>query len=292
MLSKNAYAKINLTLDVLGKRPDGYHEVKMIMQSISLGDTLHFDKSQNKGVRLEIKMNDNAPDKTAVPVSDDNLICRAINYMLDKYNPDGGVDVVLEKNIPVAAGLAGGSADAAASIRAVNELFELGLSDDELCDIGVKFGADIPFCIMGGCMLSEGIGERLTRLNKIPTCNILVAKPPIFVSTAGVYTAYDEVAEGVCHPDTEGMLDAINSSDLGAFAGGLRNVLEEVTIREHPVISEIKDKMLKSGALNSIMSGSGPSVFGIFDDDSALDEALSDIKNMGIKEVYACEPKY
>lgn len=282
-----AYAKINLGLDVLRKRPDGYHEVKMIMQSISLADTLELKKIPEEAIRL---INGAERDNPEVPMDKTNLIYRAIDLIKQKYAILEGIEATLTKRIPVAAGMAGGSTDAAAALKGMNQLFALGLSEQELCELGVTLGADIPYCIMGGTALSEGIGERLTPLPPMPECWILIAKPPICVSTGFVYGNL-KANELTVHPDIDGMTEAIQHNDLHGITSRLGNVLETVTIPAHPEIAVIKDRMLDYGAMQALMSGSGPTVFGIFAEEEQAAEAGTAIQKEGLSgQVYLTKP--
>ncbi len=282
-----AYAKINLGLDVLRKRPDGYHEVKMIMQSISLADTLELKKIPEGTIRL---INGAERDNPEVPMDKTNLIYRAIDLIKQKYAISEGIEATLTKRIPVAAGMAGGSTDAAAALKGMNQLFALGLSEQELCELGVTLGADIPYCIMGGTALSEGIGERLTPLPPMPECWILIAKPPICVSTGFVYGNL-KANELTVHPDIDGMTEAIKHNDLHGITSRLGNVLETVTIPAHPEIAVIKDRMLDYGAMQALMSGSGPTVFGIFAEEEQAAEAGTAIQKEGLSgQVYLTKP--
>jgi len=309
MVTKKAYAKINLTLDVLGKRKNNYHEVKMIMQEVSLHDVLKFEKMSEPGIKLSVQknMNENQSDSEVgvLPTGDDNLICRVANYMLAEYGISGGLKILLQKNIPIAAGLAGGSTDAAQTIIAINEMHNLNLSEDQLCEIGVKFGADIPFCIMGGTMLSEGIGERLLRIPSMPPCEILIVKPDAFISTADAYNGLGYVyPEGyigdistkrisdikITHPNSDMMISAFKTGDLDIATSYMGNVLEDVSINEHPEIKKIKNDMMSLGAINAMMSGSGPSVYGIFPHGFELGAAIKHFENEGIPEIHACNP--
>lgn len=282
-----AYAKINLGLDVLRKRPDGYHEVKMIMQSISLADTLELKKIPEGTIRL---INGAERDNPEVPMDKTNLIYRAIDLIKQKYAISEGIEATLTKRIPVAAGMAGGSTDAAAALKGMNQLFALGLSEQELCELGVTLGADVPYCIMGGTALSEGIGERLTPLPPMPECWILIAKPPICVSTGFVYGNL-KANELTVHPDIDGMTEAIKHNDLHGITSRLGNVLETVTIPAHPEIAVIKDRMLDYGAMQALMSGSGPTVFGIFAEEEQAAEAGTAIQKEGLSgQVYLTKP--
>lgn len=267
---KNAYAKINLGLDVLRRRPDGYHEVKMIMQTVGIHDTLTFNIGSQPGIVLNI-------DNKELPTGNDNLICRAAKRLLEESGIEQGVDIFLEKRIPIAAGMAGGSSDAAATLLGLNELFGLGYSLEELQKIGVKLGADIPYCLMGGTALSEGIGEILTKLTMPPQCKLVIAKPDINVSTKFVYENLH--ADSLTyHPDIDGMIGAINDGNLSGIAKRLGNVLETVTIREYPIIEDIKGTMMTKGAEGALMSGSGPTVFGIFANEKTAENTAEQIK--------------
>ena len=254
--TQRAYAKINIGLDVLRRRADGYHEVKMIMQTVDIYDELVLERRKEPGIELHM-------DNSELPSGGDNLICRAADLLFREKKITGGVNISLTKRIPIAAGMAGGSADAAAALRGVNELFDLGYSLKELRALGVGLGADIPYCLAGGTMLSEGIGEILTPLPAPPAAHLVIAKPDINVSTAFVYGNLhaDSLA---WHPDIDGMIAALQKGDLDGITGRLGNVLETVTVKAHPVIEQIKELLRKQGAENALMSGSGPTVFGIF----------------------------
>lgn len=254
----NAPAKINIGLDVLRRREDGYHEVKMIMQSIRLFDRLTLKKTSRRGVHLTTNL-------YFLPVNEDNLVYRSAKLLLDEFHIEEGLDIHLEKRIPVAAGLAGGSTDAASCMLAINRLFGLGLSRRQLMKRGINLGADIPYCIRKGTALSEGIGEVLSDAPKMPDCYVLIAKPGIHVSTRFVYGNL-VLDENTIHPDIEKMLAAMKREDLDTLCSLMGNVLESVTIPAHPEIGKIKACMREHGALGSLMSGSGPTVFGIFDD--------------------------
>lgn len=258
LLTLSANAKINLTLDILGTREDGYHEVAMIMQEISLHDTLSMGKI-NQGISLTIAIEG---QKGTLPADESNLCWKAAALVQKEYNLQEGVEIHLIKRIPMAAGLAGGSADAAAVLKGMNHLFRLGMTEARLCELGARLGSDIPFCIMGGTMLATGRGEVLTRLPSFPRFSVVLAKPPVGVSTAWAYKTYDAGYDGP-HPDNEAMLEAIHGGDAHKAAGLLCNVLEGVTETEHPVIADYKRLMLEHGAMASMMSGSGPTVFGL-----------------------------
>ena len=258
LLTLSANAKINLTLDILGTREDGYHEVAMIMQEISLHDTLSMGKI-NQGISLTIVIEG---QQGTLPADESNLCWKAAALVQKEYNLQEGVEIHLTKRIPMAAGLAGGSADAAAVLKGMNHLFRLGMTEARLCELGARLGSDIPFCIMGGTVLATGRGEILTRLPSFPRLSVVLAKPPVGVSTAWAYKTYDAGYDGP-HPDNEAMLEAIHGGDAHKAAGLLCNVLEGVTETEHPVIADYKRLMMEHGAMASMMSGSGPTVFGL-----------------------------
>lgn len=253
-----AMAKINLGLDVVRKREDGYHEVRMIMQTIRMYDQIELEPTEEPGIRVSTNLN-------YLPTNEDNLVYKAAKLLMDEFDVKKGLNIGLRKFIPVAAGMAGGSSDAAAVMVGVNRLFHLNLSQKELMERGVKIGADVPYCILRGTALAEGIGEKLTHLPPAPAGYVLIAKPGIHVSTKFVYTNL-KANELENHPDIDGQIQAIRSGDLKKVAELCGNVLETVTIPAYPVIEEIKDVMKKGGALNACMSGSGPTVFGLFDD--------------------------
>lgn len=252
-----AYAKINLGLDVVQELPNGYHEVRMIMQTVGIYDELTLEKT-DAGIYL-------TTDSGELPTDENNLIYRAARLMQQTYQIEDGVRIHLRKTIPIAAGMAGGSTDAAATMKGMNNLFGLGLSVPELMELSVRIGADVPYCILGGTALAEGIGEKLTSLPAAPSCHVLIAKPNISVSTKYVYEHLD--SSGIQHhPDIDGMVSAIRAGSLPGILERLENVLEAVTIPLHPVIADLKRRMLELGAAGSLMSGSGPTVFGIFTD--------------------------
>lgn len=278
-----AYAKINLGLDVLRKREDGYHDVRMIMQSVGLYDKLTLKKI----TKDEIVLSSNVG---SLPNNEKNLVYKAISLIKKECGITFGVKADLEKNIPMAAGMAGGSTDAAAALIGMNKLFDLGLSQEKLMEIGVKIGADVPYCIMGGTALSEGIGEVLTQLPPMPHCYILIAKPRISVSTRFVYENL-EADKLPYHPDIDGMMESIRQGNLNGVADRLSNVLETVTEKKYPIISQIKAAMMDAGALNSLMSGSGPTVFGIYADKDTAMKALNKIQGIEmVKNAYVVEP--
>lgn len=271
-----SYAKINLTLDVLAKRGDGYHEVSMIMQSLGLFDLVIVDRTCGElSVTTNLKY---------LPNGEKNIAWKAARLFFDITGISGGANILIHKNIPVAAGLAGGSGNAAAVLCALDKLYGTHMSDGELCKTGASLGADVPYCILGGTQLAEGIGERLTEISPPPKLTVLLVKPPINVSTAEIYAEIDSCAT-LIHPDTRGMLNAISCGNVGKIAGKLSNVMEQVTAVKYPVICGIKEKMLSDGAVGALMSGSGPTVFGIFDDDVAAKRSADSFYSL-YKEVY------
>ena len=274
-----ALAKINLGLDVLGRRDNGYHDVRMVMQTIYLYDNVTMEKTEEAGIQLECNL-------FYLPVDETNIAYKAAKLLMDEFDIKEGVRIVLDKHIPVAAGLAGGSANAAAVLVGMNRLFSLGLSGQELMERGVSLGADVPYCVMRGTVLAEGIGEILTPLPPLPKCCVLIAKPGISVPTKTVYEKLDS-QEIEDHPNIDGILEGLEHEDLLKVASSMGNVLETVTIGDYPIIEEIKDVMKDAGALNAMMSGSGPTVFGIFDDRSKAKEAQQKLRELQIaKQVY------
>lgn len=265
-----ALAKINLGLDVLCRRDDGYHELRMIMQTINMYDQLDMEISGEPG----IKITTNLP---FVPVNENNLVYKAAKLLMDEFEIEQGLTVKLQKFIPVAAGMAGGSSDAAAAMIGVNRLFGLGLSVKELMNRGVKIGADVPYCLLRGTALAEGIGEKLRALPACPDCYVLIGKPPVNVSTKFVYENL-RANELKTHPRIDEMLEAIQWHNLNKVADCMGNVLETVTIPHYPVIEEIKKHMKNHGALNAMMSGSGPTVFGLFDDKRTAEYACEALR--------------
>lgn len=264
-VTRKAYAKINIGLDVLRRREDGYHELKMIMQTVDICDDLSFERTAQPGIVIQ-------SDNEELPVDGSNLIYRAADLLFREKGIAEGVKITLTKRIPIAAGMAGGSSDAAATMHGVNELFGMGYSIQELQELGVKLGADIPYCLVGGTMLSEGIGEILTPLPAPPDCFLVVAKPDINVSTAFVYGNL-HADRLTYHPDIDGMAQALGAGNLRGITDRLGNVLETVTIKEYPIIEEIKELLRTMGAENALMSGSGPTVFGIFTERKAAETA-------------------
>ena len=267
-----ALAKINLGLDVLRRREDGYHEVKMIMQTIGLHDDLEIRKTKTPGIQVKTNL-------YYLPTNENNLVYKAAKLLMDEFQIQDGVSIQLKKRIPVAAGMAGGSSDGAAVLWGINQMYGLGLSMHALMERGVRLGADVPYCIQRGTALAEGIGEKLSVLPPMPKCTILIAKPGISVSTKFVYEnlhANDLKPEQ--HPDVDSMIEAMRQKDLGLLCSRMGNVLETVTIPAYPVINEIKKTMMDNGAIGSMMSGSGPTVFGIFDSPAAAKQAMKAVR--------------
>ena len=277
-----AFAKINMGLDILRKREDGYHEVRMIMQTIQMYDVLEMKKVKKPGISLSV----NYP---YIPSDERNLVYKAAKLLMDEFQVKEGVDIRLEKFIPVAAGMAGGSSDAAAAMVGINHLFKLGLSEKDLMDRAVNIGADVPYCIMRGTALAEGIGEKLTRIAQVPDCYVLIGKPGIGVSTKTAYESL-QLDKIQSHPDIDGMIRDIENGNLLAMTDKMGNVFESGIIGKYPVIGEIKDLMEANGALKAMMSGSGPTVFGIFDDREKMEAAAAVLRQSNLaKTVFATE---
>ena len=272
ILIKKTPAKINLTLDVTGKLENGYHTLSMIMQSIDVCDELSFEKTADETILFS--MNKGLPDK--IP-AEKNLVYKAAKLMKDTFKIDGGFKIHLTKNIPAAAGLAGGSSDCAATLIGINELCGLGLDIEKLCEIGVKLGADVPFCIRKGTMLAEGIGEILTPLAPLTGIPVLLIKPNISISTPYVYK-HLKLNELDYHPDNKAVISYIKDNNIKKIADSLSNVLETVTIPENPIIAELKRYLTESGAIGSLMSGSGPTTFGIFENMETAKKAYEKAK--------------
>lgn len=274
-----ALAKINLGLDVVRRREDGYHEVRMVMQTIHLYDQLRIQKSETPGIQIHSNL-------SFLPVNENNLVYKAGKLLMDEFDIHTGVSVELNKRIPVAAGMAGGSTDAAAMLYGMNQLFGLKLKRKDLMERGVQIGADVPYCIMRGTALAEGIGEKLSSLPPMVKCPVLIAKPAVSVSTKFVYQNL-KLNEQTPHPDIDALITDIRNSDLDNICADMENVLETVTIPNYPVIAQIKEQMLKSGAKASMMSGSGPTVFGLFGDEETARRARAEMKASGLaKQVY------
>ena len=277
-----ALAKINLGLDVIGKREDGYLEVRMIMQTINMYDQLEIEKKDEPGISITTNL-------PFIPTDERNLVYKAAKLLMDEFDIQEGISMKLTKSIPVAAGMAGGSSDAAAAFVGVNRMFRLGLTEEQLMERAVKVGADVPYCIMRGTALAEGIGEKLTRLPKVPKCYVLVGKPGINVSTKTAYENLNLAGIGK-HPDIDGMIGDIEKGDLYAMASKMENVFEPGIIRQYPVIGDIKTLMEEKGALKAVMSGSGPTVFGIFDNRDKMAAAAKSLRKSGLaKTVFATD---
>lgn len=283
-LQGKAYGKINIGLDVLRKRSDGYHDVKMIMQTISLHDRITITRMKNSSdIILETNLN-------FLPTNENNIVYKAAKLVKDEFHISDGLLIKLEKHIPVAAGMAGGSTDAATTLELLNDMFSLNLSKKDLMKRALTLGADVPYCIMKGTALSEGIGEILTPLTPLAPCFILIVKPPIYVSTKFVYE-HLKIDQLKCHPDIDGIVTAIQAGELNKMSQKMGNVLESVTEENYPVISSIKKEMIQNGALSSLMSGSGPTVFGIYDKEDTANQAAAFFKtNYPSYRTYVTKP--
>jgi 4-diphosphocytidyl-2-C-methyl-D-erythritol kinase len=276
-LTLKALGKINLGLDVTGVRPDGYHEVRMIMQTVNLYDTIVLESRDTMDVTMECNLK-------FLPINEENLCIRAAKLMMEKYDIKHGFHISLTKRIPVAAGMAGGSTDAAAVIYGINRMEGLGISKKELMEESVVLGADIPYCIMRGTALAEGIGEELTRLPALPKVPVLIARPPFPVSTKEVYTALD-AKDDIVHPDIDALIEDIKTRDIDSLCEHMGNVLEDVTIPLHPEIQTLKEMMLEDGAIGAMMSGSGPTVFGIFRDKETMMRCKNRMRDSGLTQI-------
>ena len=275
-LQLKAYGKINLALDVLRKREDGYHDLDMIMQMVDVYDDIIIEKNNNKDIVVKT-------DKAVLSNGKDNLAYMAAKTLMDEFGISQGVVITINKRTPIAGGMAGGSSDCATTMIGINQMFNLGLDKKALMERGVKLGADVPYCILGGTAIARGIGEVLTPLKTPPQCHVIIAKPPVSVSTAFVY-GHIRPNQLKKHPDVEKMVEAINNQDLKMLASLLSNVMEEVTIPEYPIIQDIKEVMLENGALNSIMSGSGPTAFGLYDDKESAEKTVELLKEKKLTE--------
>lgn len=298
-LKLRAHGKINLGLDVTGRREDGYHLVRMIMQSVGLYDTVELTAEKTPGIRLETSL-------PFLPVDETNLAYRAAKLLMDEFDVREGVHIRIGKFIPVAGGMAGGSSDAAAVLHGINRLFSLGVDRKGLMERGLKLGADVPFCVLRGTALAEGIGEVLTSLPPMMPCPILIAKPGFSVSTREIYTKLDSVmpaaedhspeaqAFRAMQPDTEGLIRALHEQNLEMLLDSMGNTLECVTSPMHPEIHRLEERMVALGAVRAMMSGSGPTVFGIFTDPekakAALEVLRAEAETLQVKQVYLTEP--
>ena len=257
-LELSAHGKINLSLDVLRRRPDGYHEVKMIMHTVGLYDSIFIKRERERGIRMECNL-------PSLPTNEENLMVKAAKTLMEEFSIGEGLRMRLVKRLPIAAGMAGGSSDAASVFHGLNQIFHLGLSTEELEERAVKLGADIPFCLHKGCYLSEGIGEKLCKLSPLPPCTILLVKPAFSLSTKLIYeNLHLENISSKDHPDVDGMVEGLERGSLKEICALGGNLLEKVSISLRPEIQELKNRFLKEGALLSLMSGSGPTVFAIF----------------------------
>lgn len=284
-VNERAYGKINLSLDVLGRRANGYHDVSMVMQTVDLYDVITLRKLSD---RDEIIL---TTDVDNIPLDEGNIVYKAIKLIKEEYGIDIGVSADIKKHLPVAAGMGGGSADAAATLRGMNTLFGLGIKSERLEELGVRLGADVPFLIKGGIALAEGIGEKLTALPAFPDCGLVIVKPDISVSTKEVYEAFDSLTE-VVHPDIKKLTDSLGKEDLRYIVKLLGNVLEDVTIKKHGIIDEIKRLLVENGAVFSMMTGSGPTVFGIFENEEKAvmaGDRLNEMKCFELVEVTRCQ---
>lgn len=278
-ITLKALAKINLGLDVVGRREDGYHELRTIMQTIHLHDRLQIRRTREPGIKIHTNL-------SFLPVNESNLVYQAAVLLMSEFKITEGVEVNLSKRIPVSAGMAGGSTDGAAMLYGMNRLFDLGLSRRELMERGLKLGADVPYCLMRGTALAEGIGEELTQLPPMVKCPVLIAKPAVSVSTKLVYQNL-KLDKGLSHPDIDSLVRAIQKKDFDGVCAHMGNVLETVTIPNYPVIERIKEKMLSSGAAAAMMSGSGPTVFGLFRDEKSASQALDEMRSSKLaRQVY------
>lgn len=275
-LELKAYGKINLGLDVIRKRPDGYHDLDMVMQMVDVYDDVIL--TQIEGTEIVVRT-----DTAVLSNGTDNLAYMAARMLMDEFGITQGLEITIKKRIPIAGGMAGGSSDCAATLKGVNQMFDLGLSKEELMERGVRLGADVPYCILGGTAIARGIGEILTPLPTPPECHVIIAKPPVSVSTAFVYGNIrpDKIER---RPDIEAMVSAIKTQDLYKLAESLYNVMEDITVPQYPIIQEIKTVMLDNGALNSIMSGSGPTVFGLYDDIEKAEQTVELLKAKELTE--------
>ncbi len=271
-LSLRAYAKINLSLDVLRKRDDGYHEIRTIMQTVRLFDRIEINRKKQPGISITTNL-------YYLPANGNNLAARAAQLLFDEFSINDGISIDLKKTIPVAAGLAGGSSDAAAVLFGVNKMFGLGLAQEDLMSRAASLGADVPFCVARGTALSEGIGEILTPLPAPPDCRVIIAKPGINVSTRSVYEDLDlDELPPEAHPDTEGMIKGLEDHDLSEICRTMGNTLESVTLSKYPQIGELKNLLIADGADGALMSGSGPSVFGLFSDEDAAKRTYEQLR--------------
>lgn len=271
-ITLNARAKVNIGLDITGLMANGYHLVDMVMQTLQMHDEVTIRKKKEKGIEIRSNLR-------YLPLNENNIVFQAAKLMMEEFEITDGLRFDIKKVIPVAAGMAGGSADAASTLMGINRIYGLSLTVEELCDRGLKLGADVPYCIQGGTMHATGIGEHLTRIRKMPDCYVAIAKPKASASTKVVYQRFDQLDE-VVHPNMGLLLNHIDRGNLTQIANGMGNVLEQVTIPMIPEIAIIKEVMLKHGALNAMMSGSGPTVFGIYVDKIHAEKAIKELQDM------------
>ena len=264
-----AYGKINIGLDVIRKREDGYHDLDMIMQTVGVYDDVIISREDGTQT-YEIEV---STDADILPNDKGNLAFMAAKVLMEAYDIKAKVKIHINKRIPIAGGMAGGSADCAAVLRGVNQLFQLELTDEQLQEYGVKLGADVPYCIVGGTKRAQGIGEILTDLPTPPKCYVIIAKPDAFVSTKFVYS-HIRPAQIENHPDIDGIIESIKAGNLYGMCEKIANVMEDVTIPEYPIIQKVKDILKSNGAVNALMSGSGPTVFGIYDDEEKAKQSM------------------
>ena len=284
-VEERAYGKINLSLDVIGRRENGYHDVSMVMQTVDLYDVISLNKLKGDGeIRLTANMN-------TLPLDETNIVYKAVKLVKEEYGLNTGVSVHIEKHLPIAAGMGGGSSDGAAALRGMNRLFELGLSNEKLEELGVRLGADVPFLIKGGIALAEGIGEKLTKLPDFPDCVLVIAKPDLGVSTKEVYEAFDSLKE-VNHPDVGKLVKSLGSAGLKEIVKLLGNVLEEVTAKKYEIIEVVKNLLIDNGAVFSMMTGSGPTVFGIFENEEQAKKACNNLRKQESLELAAIAKCY
>lgn len=270
-MRKKAYAKINISLDVVGKRDDGYHLLKMIMQTIDLYDEIEITKNYDKSIKIHC-------NKQYVPSDERNLAYKAAKIFREKYNIKDGIIIKIKKNIPVSAGLAGGSTDAAAVLSIMSKMFNVGATYEELCEIAVQIGADVPYCIKGGTVLCEGIGEKMTNIGKFENKILVVIKPNFGVPTKDVYGSLD-INKIYKHVETDELIQCIQNDNINGVCSKMKNVLENVTLGKHKILKEIKEDLRKNEAMGCMMSGSGPTIFGFFEDMLTAQNAYEFIKN-------------
>jgi len=286
-VEERAYGKINLSLDVLGRRENGYHDVSMVMQTVDIYDIISLNKLESDS---EIRL---TADVDTLPLDETNIVYRAIKLIKEEYGLNTGVSAHIEKHLPIAAGMGGGSSDCAATLRGMNGLFGLGLSDERLEELGVRLGADVPFLIKGGIALAEGIGEKLTKLPAFPDCVLVIAKPDLGVSTKEVYEAFDSLKE-VNHPDIGKLVKLLGSANLKELVKLLGNVLEDVTAKKYEIIEIVKNLLIDNGAVFSMMTGSGPTVFGIFENEEQAKKACNNLRkqeDLELVEITKCHSR-